>query len=83
MSATASNIMRHVIIAASLCIAIQPSAADTVTLRFAPGGFGSPTGIGLSLAQAPEIHSPSAFPSPPVRKRVVMSGKRTASDLRT
>jgi ABC-type nitrate/sulfonate/bicarbonate transport system substrate-binding protein len=26
--------MRHVIIAAWLCIAIQPSAADTVTLRY-------------------------------------------------
>lgn len=53
MSATASNIMRHVIIAAWLCIAIQPSAADTVTLRYGqiPSTVRSVSTLYLSIAQ--------------------------------
>ena len=53
MSATASNIMRHVIIAAWLCIAIQPSAADTVTLRYGqiPSTVRSVSALYLSIAQ--------------------------------
>ena len=53
MSATASNIMRHVIIAAWLCIAIQPSAADTVTLRYGqiPSTVRSASTLYLSIAQ--------------------------------
>jgi ABC-type nitrate/sulfonate/bicarbonate transport system substrate-binding protein len=53
VSATASNIMRHVIIAAWLCIAIQPSAADTVTLRYGqiPSTVRSVSTLYLSIAQ--------------------------------
>jgi ABC-type nitrate/sulfonate/bicarbonate transport system substrate-binding protein len=53
VSATASNIMRHVIIAAWLCIAIQPSAADTVTLRYGqiPSTIRSVSTLYLSIAQ--------------------------------
>ena len=45
--------MRHVIIAAWLCIAIQPSAADTVTLRYGqiPSTVRSVSTLYLSIAQ--------------------------------
>jgi ABC-type nitrate/sulfonate/bicarbonate transport system substrate-binding protein len=45
--------MRHVIIAAWLCIAIQPSAADTITLRYGqiPSTVRSASTLYLSIAQ--------------------------------
>ena len=53
MSATASNIMRNFSIAAWLCIAIQPSAADTVTLRYGqiPSTVRSVSTLYLFIAQ--------------------------------
>ncbi len=53
MGATAKNIMRNVSIGAWLCIAIQPSAADTVTLRYGqiPSTVRSVSTLYLSIAQ--------------------------------
>ena len=53
MSATARNIMRNFSIAAWLCIAIQSSAADTVTLRYGqiPSTVRSVSTLYLFIAQ--------------------------------
>ncbi len=53
MGATAKNIMRNVSIGAWLCIAIQPSAADTVTLRYGqiPSTVRSVSALYLFIAQ--------------------------------